>query len=447
MATIRSADGVPARSLKGASTRAARLALLALALVLLLMACAGPSTSPTPGASPTLPASPGAAASPGASVTPAPAGGASASPAPPTRDPGEPPCPNPTGVPAPTPIPNLCPSVPGSDPIALLSWIFTPIFQGLFLGLVFFYRLTGDIGLAIVALTILIRILLVPVFRRQIVSQRRMQLLQPELRALQQKYRGDRQRISQEQMNLYKERGVNPASGCLPAVLTLVLLIPMYSVFAQGLTAPDISSMLQVFGSQVIDVPCQAPGTNQPCINPTVHWLPDVRTGQPLQANLPEILFFIPLPFMAPFGVSLLALISAVLQLVQTRMMSPQTSDPQLQAQQRIFLILPLFSIFYGSFLPAGLFIYWIVTTVFAIVQQYLIAGWGSLFPLFGWTPGFARDHSPRFPVPPPPPLKRGAAAEGEPPPTSRRSPSDRAAGTVRPNRQKARTSRRGRRR
>jgi hypothetical protein len=128
-------------------------------------------------------------------------------------------------------------------------------------------------------------------------------------------------------------------------------------------------------------------------------------------------------------------------------MMSPQTTDPQLQAQQRIFLILPLFSIFYGSFLPAGLFIYWIVTTIFAIVQQYLIAGWGSLFPLFGWTPGFARDHSPRFPVPSPPPLKRGEAAAGEPPPTSRRSPSDRAAGTVRPNRQKGRTSRRGRRR
>jgi YidC/Oxa1 family membrane protein insertase len=425
----------------------ARLVLVVLALMLLAVACAGPTTSPTP-ASPSPSAAPGASASPGASVTPAPAAGASASPAaPPTRDPNAPPCPNPSGGPAPTPVHNLCPAQPGSDPFALLSWIFTPIFQTLFLGLVFFYKLTGDIGLAIIALTIVIRLLLVPVFRRQIVSQRRMQLLQPELRALQQKYRGDRQRVSQEQMNLYKERGVNPASGCLPAVLTMFLLIPMYSVFSQGLTAPDISSMLQVFGSQVMDVACQAPGTNQPCIDPTVHWLPDIRTGQPLKANLPEILFHIPLPFMAPFGVSLLALISALLQLVQTRMMSPQTSDPQVQAQQRIFLILPLFSIFYGSFLPAGLFIYWIVTTIFAIVQQYLIAGWGSLFPLFGWTPGFARDHSPRFPVPPPPPLKRGVAAEGEPPPTSRRSPSDRAAGTVRPNRQRGRTSRRGRRR
>ena len=58
-----------------------------------------------------------------------------------------------------------------------------------------------------------------------------------------------------------------------------------------------------------------------------------------------------------------------------------------------------MISILYGGFLPAGLFIYWIVATIFPIVQQYLILGWGGMFPLFGWTPAFARDHTPRFPV------------------------------------------------
>ena len=53
-------------------------------------------------------------------------------------------------------------------------------------------------------------------------------------------------------------------------------------------------------------------------------------------------------------------------------------------------LFLPLISVVYGGFLPAGLFIYWIVATIFPIVQQYLIVGWGSMFPLFGWTPAFA---------------------------------------------------------
>jgi hypothetical protein len=128
-------------------------------------------------------------------------------------------------------------------------------------------------------------------------------------------------------------------------------------------------------------------------------------------------------------------------------MMATISADPQARTQQRIFLVLPLFSILYGNILPAGLFIYWIVTTVFSIVQQYLIAGWGGLFPLFGWTPGFARDHKPRFPVTAAPlPPRSGGGLSTEPTPT-RRSPTDRAAGTVRPNRERGRTSRRGRRR
>jgi hypothetical protein len=77
-----------------------------------------------------------------------------------------------------------------------------------------------------------------------------------------------------------------------------------------------------------------------------------------------------------------------------------------------MMLFLPIISVVYGGFLPAGLFIYWIVATIFSIVQQYLIVGWGSMFPIFGWTPAFAVDHTPRFPVdmpPPPDPSKRAA--------------------------------------
>jgi YidC/Oxa1 family membrane protein insertase len=343
---------------------------------------------------------------------------------------------------APTQAPNLCPASPqGADPFSLIAWIFTPIFQVLFMGLAFFYRLLGDVGFAIVALTIVIRILLVPIFRAQIVSQRRMQILQPELRSLQQKYKGDRARISQEQLRLYKERGINPASGCLPALLQLVLLIPMYSVFNLGLSAPDVSSMLQVFGQQIpfiSDLACTTTDASSACLDPAIWWLGD------LPANRPEILYTIP---GIGFGLSALAVLSALLQLVQTRMLTPSTSDPQARAQQRIFLILPLFSIIYGSFLPAGLFIYWIVTTIFSIVQQYLIAGWGALFPLFGWTPSFARDHTPRFPVAAMPVASTATGGGRTSMPVVRRSAEDRAAGTVRPARAKGRTSRRGRRR
>jgi YidC/Oxa1 family membrane protein insertase len=400
------------------------------------------------GALPVSADSPSPSIVPTAAATPAPSGSVS------SPSPSASPCPIPAVTPrpsdAPTPEPgatpaphNLCPAVLSGNPVDLLAYLFNPIFQTLFLLLAFFYSIFGDIGIAIILLTLIIKTILIPLFRAQIVSQRRMQMVQPEVRAIGVKYKGNRTKINEEQMKLYRERGVNPASGCLPSFLQLFLLLPIYSVINQGLAAPDISSALQFLGQPVLHIVCQAPGTLQPCIDPTIHWLGN------LDAHVPEVLFHIPNPiFTDPrFGLSGLALVAAALQLIQSRMMTPRTSDPQTASQQRIFMILPLFSLFYGWFLPAGLFIYWIVFTAYSIVQQYLIVGWGSLFPLFGWTPGFARDHRPRFPVTSGPTKRPDTAADGRSTPPDSRSPEDRAAGTIRPDRQRARTSRRGRRR
>jgi YidC/Oxa1 family membrane protein insertase len=425
------------------------LTLLFGLLALLLFACAAPRlqtpvTSPAPGASPTAAGSP----APG-EATPAPG---EATPAPGEATPGPAPQPAQTYNPDATPIAGcplpaeldrpvkedghpqphpLCPAVPSGNPIDVLAWLFTPIFQTLFLGLVAFYQLTDDIGFAIILLTIALKTLLIPLFRRQIVAQRRMQLVQPELRAIQQKFKGNRTKISEETMRLYRERGVNPAAGCLPMILQLFLLLPIYQVVNQGLGATEINSMLQVFGQPLMSVACVAPGTFEPCMDTTIWWLGG------LDAHLPSVLFQI-----GPVYVSALAFLAAFLQLIQTRMMMPPSSDPQARAQQRIFMILPLLVLLWG-FLPAGLFLYWIVFSAYSIVQQYFIAGWGSLFPLLGWTPGFARDHKPRFAVATPTP-KRSEERDKE---EDRRSPTDRAAGTIRPARQRGRTSRRGRRR
>ncbi len=467
---------------------AVSIALMALSLVVAPVLAQDPSAAPSPAAVVTTPAAnlapgPSAAASPVVTTSSAPLASAAASlkaAVPPGASPpavlgaspepslasgahsAQEPCPDPY-APSPgatrdpkAPPPNLCPAQPhGADPLALISWVFTPIFQVIFLGLAFFYSLTGDIGVAIILLTILIRILLIPVFRAQIVSQRRMQMLQPELRAIQAKYKGDRARISAEQMQLYKDRGVNPASGCLPSLLQLVLLMPMYQVFSQGLKAPDISSMLSPFGITLVNVTCYNPAdASAPCINPDIPWLAWLPTlvgngpiipGYPggLPANAPEIFVYV----IFGFGLSLLALASSLLQLVQTRMMTTPSDDPQQRTQQRMFLFLPLFSLLYGGILPAGLFIYWITTTIFSIVQQFLINGYGGLFPLFGWTPRFAVDHTPRFPVklPQPKPPSATTSSSGASTQTTQRSASDSAAGTIRPARR--RSSRRGRRR
>ena len=418
--------------------RWARPALTAAPGLLLLLLLLLPAAAPSRAASP----------APGASPGPAAAGT-------PFATPHVPPCPNPTPTaapslkpgetPAPTAHPDLCPAqLNGGDPTSLLAFLFTPIFQTIFIVLAFAYRVTGDIGLAIIVVTLLIRVLLIPLFRKQLLSQRKMQVLQPELAAIRARYKGDRQRQQQEQMRFYQERGVNPAAGCLPSLMQLLLLMPMYYVFSSGLLAPNISSMLTVFGHEIVHVSCQDPANAMvACIQTHVAWLGG------LDASKPEILFTLP---GIGFGVSLLAICSALLQLVQTRMMMPVTTgDPNARTTQTTFMIIPLISIVYGAFLPAGLFIYWIVTTVFSIVQQYLTVGWGSFFPLFGWTPAFAVGHRPRFGLKDqqlltaPKAKPSGSTATAAAP--ARRDPATSAAGTVRPARKRGPSSRRGRRR
>ena len=110
-------------------------------------------------------------------------------------------------------------------------------------------------------------------------------------------------------------------------------------------------------------------------------------------------------------------------------------------------LLFPFISLTYGSLLPAGLFLYWIVSTVFSIIQQYLIIGWGGMFPIFGWTPGFAvrtTHHGSRSNLPPPvEPSKRAPTSALGGPAESEAAAADK---TIR-HRERGRQSRRGRRR
>jgi YidC/Oxa1 family membrane protein insertase len=193
-----------------------------------------------------------------------------------------------------SPHPPLEPATPGANPVSLLAWLFNPIFQGLFILLVWVESITGDIGFAIIIMTLVVRTALIPLFRRQIVSTKRMQMVQPELKELQKRYKGDRAKFSQAQMELYKERGVNPASGCLPILLQLPLLLIVYQVISQGLTNPDPTAMLTVFGHQVVDIQCVnglgTPDYNpyMPCIDTTVTWLNNMDVSKP------QVLFTLP---------------------------------------------------------------------------------------------------------------------------------------------------------
>ncbi|MGD0861835.1 MAG: YidC/Oxa1 family membrane protein insertase [Candidatus Limnocylindrales bacterium] len=355
---------------------------------------------------------------------------------------------SPAVSPSPTPEPLPLAAAQPTDPFGLLSWAFTPIFQALFILLAEFYALTGNVLVAIVILTLIIRLVTVRLSARTIVSQQRMQRLQPELKALQKelqhRYKGDRMAVTQAQQEFYKERGVSPTAGCLPSILQMGMLIPMYSVIRIGLTNFDPSAMLTVFGVKVVPLTCPNPAhfvngvldKSLPCINTVIAGI---------DMGKEQVLFSIPLGFFS-LGVSVLAFVAAGVQVVQSRMMMPPAAenDPSASTARSMMIFMPLISILYGGILPAGLFIYWIVTSLFSTVQQFLIIGWGSMFPILGWNPGFARNYTPRFPVTMPEPANAGKSLAA-----TRYKPEERwasAASTVRPNTHR-RAGRRGRRR
>jgi YidC/Oxa1 family membrane protein insertase len=351
---------------------------------------------------------------------------------------------------SPTPHPPLVPAQPNADPISLLAWAFTPIFQVMLIILIGVYVLLENLGVpaaigwAIVVLTLVVRAAVIPLFRRQLVSQRRMQLLQPEVKEIQRRYKGDQNKARLAQQELFKERGINPLAGCFPLLLSMPLLFIMYSVIQNGLTNQDPRAMLNVFGFQLVQFDCRnvvngVIDAARPCIDTVIPALGNLDVSKPSTFLNIGVGGFV-------LGLSVLAIISALLNLVQSRMMLPignaNSDDPNTKIQRQTMLFLPLISVVYGGFLPAGLFIYWITATVFQIAQQYLIVGWGGMFPIFGWTPAFAAGHTPRFPVampPPPDPSKRAAILTDADKKTT-------ASSTIRP-RERGRQGRRGRRR
>lgn len=182
----------------------------------------------------------------------------------------------------------------------------------------------GNYGWSIVALTVLINVVMFPLRHKSVVSMRRMQEIQPEIKAIQERYAKlkitdpARQKMNTEMMALYKERGVNPASGCVPMLLTLPVLFAFYAM---------LSVAIELRGA------------------PFVGWIRDLSLHDPL--------------YITP-------VVMGLTQFIQTKM-TPSTADP---TQQRVMLLMPL--MFMGMFLwaPSGLVLYWTVSNIWAIGQQ-----------------------------------------------------------------------------
>lgn len=253
------------------------------------------------------------------------------------------------------------------------------LYQPLVNALIFLYQLLfQNFGLALIVLTVAIRLLLLPLTRSSMRAASKMRELAPEIDKLKKKYGKDQQAFAKAQMELYRQRGANPAAGCLPQIIQLIVLIALYQAFIQVLRVDgDVIQKL----NQVLYPRLQLPA--ETVINTKFLYL---DLGQPDVFRLPGIP--IPLP-----GFFLLA--AALAQLVYSKMMMPAIAAAKKEAaktpgaaddmatamQSQMTYMFPLFTLLIGYSFPSGLVLYWFTFSLLMAVQQYFIGGWGGLEP------------------------------------------------------------------
>jgi YidC/Oxa1 family membrane protein insertase len=211
--------------------------------------------------------------------------------------------------------------------LPILNWLFSQ---------------TGSLGVAIIVFTILIRIAMLPLTLKQLKSQKKMMILQPKLRELQRKYGKDREKVTEETLKLYKAHGTNPASGCLPLLISLPILFGVWSAIRLFDTTDVIPAALRFL------------------------WIPSLTVNEKLGLNGHDPYFILPV-------------VSIILQFITQQMAMPRNPDPQQAQMNRIMVFMPLMFGWFAFTIPAGAVLYMVTGSIIQMVQQYFTTGFGSL--------------------------------------------------------------------
>jgi YidC/Oxa1 family membrane protein insertase len=263
-----------------------------------------------------------------------------------------------------------------------------------------FYAVIPSFGLAIILLTLAVRMLLLPLSIKQTKSMREMQVIQPEVKKLQQKHKNDRQKLNEEMMKLYKEHGVNPFGGCLPLLMQMPLFIGLYQVVRSNLRYMGFrvsdsvaAGFVPIAGVTGVLAAIQSSKLAQDLLHPdTRHvvnqFLPGLRldcsflqawqgvgtetvpascgAGSPLLVALPYLV--------------LIAIMGFTTYYQQRQLMVGRgAQDQQAQQMQMIMRFMPLLLMAFaigipiGPGFPAGVVLYWVTTNLWTIVQQRII--------------------------------------------------------------------------
>ena len=243
----------------------------------------------------------------------------------------------------------------------------TIILNPIFNILAVLYHVSQNLGLAIILFTLLVKFALIPATIPQLKMAKKQREIQPELNKLKEKYKHDKQKLAQMQMQLMNQHGVNPGAGCLATILTLVIMIAIYRAVSIFTTSTDIME-----------------------INRHI-WFADFRLG-----SLEDIkTSFLYLNLAKPDKFFVIPVFTVILQFLATKMMmpfaeagekaakkTPGKTDDFMQAMQKQNLyVMPFMYLIFGLTLPSGVMLYIIVSTLFQIVQSYFFSGWGGLQP------------------------------------------------------------------
>jgi YidC/Oxa1 family membrane protein insertase len=226
-------------------------------------------------------------------------------------------------------------------------------------------------ALTIVIIVVLMRLIMVPLFIKQMHTTRAMMKLQPQMTALRKKYKNDKQALNQEMMKLYQEAGVNPLMGCLPVVLQLPMFFALYSVL-KAISEWRPGTTLKY-------------GLNLTLVQHAQH-------AYIFGATISDKFLFYPAPLHAKIVIVIAVLVSmtttylSVRQSMKRGMMPAATPDnPMGQSQKYMVYIMPLFALS-GLYWPFGLVLYWVTTNMWTLGQQFV------LFKLYPYTPPTADD-------------------------------------------------------
>jgi YidC/Oxa1 family membrane protein insertase len=266
-------------------------------------------------------------------------------------------------------------------------------------------------GLSIVLLTITVRILLFPLFVKQIKSQRRMQELSPKIKVLQAKHKGDRETLNTELMKLYKDHGTNPISGCLPLILQLPIFFALFRVmnefkphFRSDGTAYftgkyGLSDHLieQAAKAKVFGAPISAAFNSKGAFLSTLH-------GHATTVKIVAVVMIVTM------GLSTF--------ITQKQMMArtgPATDPQQAQVQKIMLYVLPFSFAIFGFTFPIGVLLYWLTTNIWSMGQQrYVIARMPPVVP-GGAAPAGGKDSKGPDPKAPKDKGPKGAKGDGGP--------------------------------